>query len=1101
MTQSTSKTIPAKDKKSTSDILRVAAIIFGAALVVLGFYIFLAWQLGAWQMVSLAGVIAIFVAITALAMRKIRGGQPETGSWMIIIGIMAVFPAATLLIANISVIFGLVLIILTFSVASQTLPDKQSRRANLIGIGLGILTALLDLLPLNYRLVVKEIQTFVPAITSVIVIVMIFFAVRQSWDDITNYMQSSIRNRLTVIVVGSAIIPVVLISIFLGWVTYTQVRNTLTQDAFDKLEAVQTIKANQIASYMSERQSDMVSLSDTVGSLLVETEAKMNAINSLKRDQIVQLFKPWDADARDVASDPGVVAGVIDMTAGFQDIGSSKVRFLYLGQAELQTAEDGSAYSAAHQEQHKFFTSYISIHGYEDALLIDPAGNVVYSTQKNGVFGSNLVTGDYKDSNLAKLYKNLSNGAAGKAYIADAALFDNKYVMFIGAPIYQGETLVGILAYQLPLDTLKSITAERIGQGATGETYMMAMEDDGRLTYRSDRTIDGGGKFVIGYDVSDIAPQFVRDALSGKTGNKLTTGGLGETIINAYRPLGIEGLNWAIFSKITAAEALSPTHQIGEKDFLSAYKENYGYQDIFLIEPNGTIFYSVLEESDYRTNILTGEYKDSNLGTMVAEIIKDKSPRFADFAFYAPSGGKPAAFFGIPVLDNNKEILMIVATQASQDQITKIMTETTGLGETGETFIIGEDKLRRTETRFLADLGVETTVLNDNFKVETIASKSVLEGISGQDTFTDFRGLDVLGVWSPVVINKPDATHPTGQIWGVIAKVDQSEAFAPVNRLAGTLGFIIGLAVLFFGALAVFLGARFAVQFVTPLISLTNTAVQVAAGNMNLTVKADSKDEIGTLSTAFNSMTSQLRELIGSLEGRVAARTRDMAIVAEVGTATATILDSNKLLQGVVDLTKERFNLYHSHIYLLDEAGENLVLARGAGEAGRLMKERGLSIPLNRAQSLVARSAREQKGVTVNDVTLAPDFLPNPLLPNTRSELAVPMIVGGNVIGVFDIQSDQVGRFTESDINIQTTLAAQVATSVQNVRSFEQAKAQADLESLVNDIGQKIQRATTVDDTLQTAIRELGLALGATRVKVNIGLSNSGSSTDDFSQN
>jgi len=230
----------------------------------------------------------------------------------------------------------------------------------------------------------------------------------------------------------------------------------------------------------------------------------------------------------------------------------------------------------------------------------------------------------------------------------------------------------------------------------------------------------------------------------------------------------------------------------------------------------------------------------------------------------------------------------------------------------------------------------------------------------------------------------------------------------------------------------------------------------------------------------------ELRELQAVLEQRVTARTQDLAIVAEVGTATATILDTNRLLQEVVDLTKERFNLYHSHIYLLDQAGKNLVLAAGAGEPGRQMKAKGLSIPLDREQSLVARAARERKGVTVNDVTQAPDFLPNPLLPNTHSELAVPMIVGGNLIGVFDVQSDVIGRFGESDISIQTTMAAQVATSIQNVRSFEQSKKQAELETLVNTIGQKIQRTATMEETLQTAIREIGLALGSPRVSVNI---------------
>lgn len=224
-----------------------------------------------------------------------------------------------------------------------------------------------------------------------------------------------------------------------------------------------------------------------------------------------------------------------------------------------------------------------------------------------------------------------------------------------------------------------------------------------------------------------------------------------------------------------------------------------------------------------------------------------------------------------------------------------------------------------------------------------------------------------------------------------------------------------------------------------------------------------------------------------NLEQRVAARTEDLATVADVGTATSTILDIDRLLQSVVDLTKERFyNLYHSHIYLLDEAGENLVLAAGAGEPGRVMVAEKRSIPLNREQSLVARAAREQKGVIVNDVTLAPDFLPNPLLPNTRSELAVPMIVGGNVIGVFDVQSDQVDRFSDADINIQTTLASQVAASIQNARLYARSKAQADVEALASSIAQKIQRTTSVEETLQTAIREVGLALGAARVSAGI---------------
>jgi methyl-accepting chemotaxis protein len=1057
-------------------LLTAAGLLF----VVVGFAIA---EINSWKDYVLLGAPMMLFVLGLISIVLLRRGRIVLGTGLIFVANLIVPLVEHLLQKDIAVVIFIYVLVSSGLMLWRTLP-KSSRRWALPLAGIALLFIIgVEAIDSPIRVnPADELVTFILIVTIILVVAFIVEAVRQSWDIVT----SSIRNRLTTIVVGAAIIPVVLVSIVLGWATYIQIRNALTQDAFDKLAAVQTIKANQISGYMAERQSDMEALSDTVASLLTQSLSNMDAVNALKHSQISRLFITWDADVRDVASDPGVVTGMIDLTSSFQDMGANKARALYLGKADLQIAKDEGAYNIAHLEQHGFFSGYTAIHGYPDAFLIDPAGNVVYSVQKTDVFGTNLVTGAYKDSSLAKLYKNLSNGQAGKAYIADITLFENEYAMFIGAPIYEGPRQVGILAYRLPLDVIKSVIAERTGQGATGETYLIALEEDGRITYRSDRVTAGSGEFVVGYDLSSIATQFMRNALSGQTGNGLTISSTGEAVLNSYRPLGVEGLNWAVMSRVAAEEALSPTRTRGEKDFLSIYKENYGYYDIFLIEPKGTIFYSVLKEKEYKTNILTGEYKDTNLGSMIAEVVKTEDLRFADFAFYAPSGGRPAAFFGIPVLNENNEIVLIVAAQASQDQLNAIMAETTGLGKTGETYIIGEDKLRRTETRFLADLGVDTTILNERYKVETIASTSVLEGKTGQDTFIDARGIPVLGIWSPVVINVQDATDPKEQIWGVIAKLDESEALAPVNRLAGTLGLIIGLAVLGIGALAVSLGARFATRFVNPIISLTNTASQVAAGNMNLSAEVNSEDEIGTLSNAFNTMTSQLRDLIGSLEGRVAARTKDLATVAEVGTATASILDTNRLLNEVVELTKERFNLYHSHIYLLDEKGENLVLTAGAGEPGRIMAAEKRSIPVSREQSLVARAARERKGVTVNDVTQAPDFLPNPLLPNTRSELAVPMIVGANLIGVFDIQSDQVGRFAESDVNIQTTLASQIATSIQNARSFERSREQADLETLVNAIGQKIQRATTVEGTLQTAVREIGLALGAVRVSANI---------------
>ena len=212
----------------------------------------------------------------------------------------------------------------------------------------------------------------------------------------------------------------------------------------------------------------------------------------------------------------------------------------------------------------------------------------------------------------------------------------------------------------------------------------------------------------------------------------------------------------------------------------------------------------------------------------------------------------------------------------------------------------------------------------------------------------------------------------------------------------------------------------------------------------------------------------------------------DLNVVAEVGIATSTITDADQLLQEIVDLSKKSFNLYHAHIYLMNEAGDTLQLSSGAGEVGRTMVAQGLSIPLEREQSLVARAARTGQGVVVNDVTLDANFLPNPLLPDTRAEMAVPMLIGGKVIGVLDVQSETVGRFTDLDVNIKTTLASQISVALENARAFKNAQNQAARETTLNLITQKIQQTGTIEEAMQVAARELGNALGKRKTMVSL---------------
>ncbi len=171
----------------------------------------------------------------------------------------------------------------------------------------------------------------------------------------------------------------------------------------------------------------------------------------------------------------------------------------------------------------------------------------------------------------------------------------------------------------------------------------------------------------------------------------------------------------------------------------------------------------------------------------------------------------------------------------------------------------------------------------------------------------------------------------------------------------------------------------------------------------------------------------------------ISRRVVELELVAQIS-AASTFLDVTELLQRVSDLTKASFGLYHAHIYLLNEAGDTLLLAAGAGDVGRQMTAKKWQIPLSQERSLVARAARTRRGDIVNDTRSDPAWLPNSLLPETRSELAVPLIAGERVIGVLDVQANTPHYFRNDDIRIQSTLAAQVAVALENARLFEETQ-------------------------------------------------------------
>ncbi len=460
-----------------------------------------------------------------------------------------------------------------------------------------------------------------------------------------------------------------------------------------------------------------------------------------------------------------------------------------------------------------------------------------------------------------------------------------------------------------------------------------------------------------------------------------------------------------------------------------------------------------------------------------------------------PAGTGLIVTNAVPVYDQNNQFRGVLAADT---QLEKISQEISGLklGKSGFAFLIDPSgHIIAMPNAGYALLGIQPEVVPVNETPKTtllsagpadlqmiihhmVAGESdmITATIQGNQYDVAYAPLPTIGYSIGLIAPRAelDATYLAAQ-----------NQIASETQFSTSLSIVIGLVLLLATAGISIIISQF---FSTPLVKLTKVATEVTAGNLEAKAEVQATDEIGFLAQTFNTMTSHLRETLEGLEQRVAARTKDLATVASISTTTATIRDPFQMLATAVHLTQRGFGLYHAHVFTYQKEKENLeIMACGWKEGDIHEGTHGTtSIPIAQDQSLVARAARTRKPVIINNVRSDPSWLPNPLLPDTRAELAVPMIVGDELLGVLDVQADHVDAFSDQDANIQMTLASQIATALQSAQTYVEAKTKADLEETVNIIGQKIQRTASVEDALQTAIREVGLALGAPRVSASI---------------
>ena len=205
-------------------------------------------------------------------------------------------------------------------------------------------------------------------------------------------------------------------------------------------------------------------------------------------------------------------------------------------------------------------------------------------------------------------------------------------------------------------------------------------------------------------------------------------------------------------------------------------------------------------------------------------------------------------------------------------------------------------------------------------------------------------------------------------------------------------------------------------------------------------VVAQARDEIGTLAKALNTMTAALRQMIRSLEEGVSARTQELEIqtlrlrtTAEIARDAASATDLDELLVRAAGLIQERFGFYHTSLFMLDSANEYAVLRASPSEAGQAMLANNHRLRVGEV-GIVGYVAASAKPRIALDTGQDAVFFNNPLLPNTRSEMALPLLADNVVIGVLDVQSDQPQAFGADDIETMQVMADQLATAIEKAR-------------------------------------------------------------------
>ncbi len=320
-------------------------------------------------------------------------------------------------------------------------------------------------------------------------------------------------------------------------------------------------------------------------------------------------------------------------------------------------------------------------------------------------------------------------------------------------------------------------------------------------------------------------------------------------------------------------------------------------------------------------------------------------------------------------------------------------------------------------------LPVRLALLPNDFETQ-------LAGRSGPLLITKFIILTLGLIGSAILLIAPIGYQQTIRM--LYADINSFNAFTDIQVQS-----------VFFSVLALTLGAVFS-YYVSrsvsdPIKELIATFNKIEQGDLTQRARISATDEMGIVTVQFNRMVSRLEALQTTLEQQVLERTKQLTASNEVGKAAASSLDPDELIVKVTNLFPEQFGYYYAAIYLLDPNQKWAELRYATGEAGKVLKQNHHRLEIA-GRSMVAGAIREKTARIAQVTSLEKQRFENPLLPYTRSEIALPLVIGERVLGALNVQSTKESDFTAQVIETMQNMASQVAIALENARLFQEAQ-------------------------------------------------------------